>query len=145
MIIFWLPYYLVLLGYEHHSLLISLGYPVGTTIASLLLVPLVGQVPEQSHKITIAFLLANLLVTSSIFLTGSNISSVPIYGLQVIASSLLFSVPISRVSTVELTEKVQDAQEKYLVLNVMRLIKDFVTALSLLFVGVLIERVSIDL
>ena len=125
-------------------MLISLSYPLGSVISSFVCIPLVGNFPSHAHKLTTLAYLLGLLITSLMLFIGDEKQDALIYGVLFTVACTLIVVPISRCQSVELAEKVRDANEKYLVLNFLRMSRDSIGALVLLLVGLLMEKGNYD-
>ena len=137
--LFWVPYFFMKEGFGQKAAILGLCHPTGCFIGSLLLSPLVSLCSSYTHIITCIFVSMKMLLIISLFFVNVSVENFPVYLLIFGTLFTLHIVPYSKESTNEVTEKTINSEEKYLILNFMRLARELWSATSLLLSGLILS------
>ena len=82
----------------------------------------------------------NFLFFMGMLLLGNDESEIPIYIVLLGLGSLFEVAPFQRSMSVEVVARTETSREKYLVTNFMRVIREILTGITFVVIGILMEQ-----
>ena len=115
------------------------SYSIGTSVGALIINPLLKFFPNKAHATTVFLLFLESCCLSSVFLIEKDPKNLGAFIVLFGFASVLLISPASRSASTEVAERVENDRENYLIVNFMRVIRELISALSIILIGQLIE------
>ena len=139
-LLFWPAYYFNQLGYGYASSLIVSAFPFCTILGILVCQPLFGRFPDHSGAVGCILVALSFLLFLSMLLLGKDESEIPIYMVLLGLGSFLWIAPYQREMSTEIISRTENPREKYLITNFMRTTREILTGVTVVVIGVLMEK-----
>ena len=139
-LLFWPAYYFNKLGYGYTSSLIVSAFPICVVLGTLICQPLIDKFPTRTNIITVILIALNFLSFFGMAFLGSDQSEIPIYMVLLGFGSFVWIVPYLRTFSIDVSQRIENPREKYLVSNFMRTARELLTGVSLFLIGLLMEQ-----
>ena len=139
-VLFWAVFYFSKLGYGYTSSMIASVFPACMVLGTLVLQFVLGKHLAQKPFITVILVGLNFLTFMMLLVLGNDQSEVPIYMILLGCGAFVWVVPFIRSFTVDVSERAENPQEKYLVSNFMRTAREVFTGITMLLLGIFMEQ-----
>ena len=138
-IVFWVPFFFEKQGFGFDATWMVFSYSIGTSIGALIINPLLKFFPEKASPATVFLLFIECCCLFSVFLIEKDKENLGAFITLFGFASILLISPASRSASTEVAERVENDRENYLVVNFMRVVRELISALSIILIGQMIE------
>ena len=138
-IVYWSAYFFAAEGLGFDATWILFTYSIGNSIGSLTINPLLKCFPNIASTATVIFLTLECGCLVGVLFIERKVENLGLFIVLFGLASILLISPFSRSVSTEVAERVESDRENYLVLNFMRVIRELVSALTIVFIGQMME------
>ena len=127
-------------GFGFDATWILFTYSIGNSFGALTINPILKCFPNVVPVATIYLLVLECCCLLSVLFIELTIENFAIFIVLFGLAAILLIAPFSRSVSTEVAERVTSDRENYLVLNFMRVIRELVAALTIFFIGQMMEH-----
>ena len=139
MIVYWMAYFFIRVGFGFNATWVALGYPLGAAVGSFTTSPLVNLFPTYAPLTTSVLLFLVCLLYNMFWLFELQEENLAIFAVLTGLASMLWICPFTRLPQTDVLERVQSQKEKYLAVNSMRMGSEILSSGYTLLIGFIME------
>ena len=132
----WCPYFFIHHDFSYfNTTLIAMTFPVATALGSLVINPLLSDQRDHTGRRTIGLVIMEYLCFLSCLFIEVDEKNLLYFIVFFGLGFIFYMVPYSKSTTTEVSERLQNGKEQYLMINFMRIMRGILTTFSLFGAG----------
>lgn len=145
-IIYWMPYYFTLINFKTSSVYILIVIPIFSSIGSFIFNLMINKCcPSSNSLMTSALMVLHFVAFLAMCFLGTDPEDVFLYFVLLALGSAFLALPYSKSCSTEISDRVQNSKENYIVINGMKIFREVQVALYAVIISIAIEASKIML
>ena len=139
MIVYWVPFFFMKVGFGFDATWVALSYPIGVAIGSFSTSPLINYFSNYANLITTFILFLECICAGIFWFIDLKEENLIIFVVLLGLASVFWIGPYTRLAQGDVIDRVKSSKEKYLAVNSMRMGTEILSAIYTLIIGFIME------